>query len=226
MAERASGENAGSRWRAAPKDIAPLQVLAEPLGNGLTNVRWNAQSSAIAQARDGRLVITEHDKAPRIMALDAAQLQIGHLTYQSTAESIQFDLEVNDRSGGVAKESILSLSSPAVAAPQTAHEQLPRLNHQVVPQAAAAKVQAAAPAVVQPTVDVRRRLQRKRGPLFRHPRSKEGAERHYRCAARFGERAGGTGGGQSAGSARAGIALRRRPRRSRFGWKAICRRPT
>ena len=55
----------------APKEIAPLQVLAEPLGNGLINVRWNAQSPPIAQARDGRLVITEHDKAPRTMALDA-----------------------------------------------------------------------------------------------------------------------------------------------------------
>ena len=126
----------------APKDIAPLQVLAEPLGNGLINVRWNAQGPLMAQARDGRLVITEHDKAPRTMALDAGQLKIGHLTYQSTAESIEFDLEVNDRSGSVAKESILAVVPPANAAPQAAHEQIPVIKTQVIPQPEPPKVQA------------------------------------------------------------------------------------
>ena len=127
----------------APKDIAPLQVLAEPLGNGLINVRWNAQSPLIGQARDGRLVITEHDKAPRTMALDAGQLKIGHLTYQSTAESIEFDLEVNDRSGGVSKESILAVVPPANAAPQTPHEQIPIIKTQVIPQPEPPRVLAA-----------------------------------------------------------------------------------
>ncbi len=138
----------------APKDNAPLQVLAEPLGNGLINVRWNAQSPLIAQARDGRLVVTEHDKAPRIMALDVAQLKIGHLTYQSAAESIQFDLEVTDRSGGVAKESILSLSSPAGTAPQTPREAAAAVKPAVVAQAVPQKVQTAAPAIVQATAEV------------------------------------------------------------------------
>jgi len=131
----------------APKDIAPLQVLAEPLGNGLINVRWNAQGPLIAQARDGRLVITEHDKAPRTMALDAGQLKIGHLTYQSTAESIEFDLEVNDRSGGVAKESILAVVPPANAAPQAPHEPIAIIKTQVIPQPAPPKVEA--PVVVE-----------------------------------------------------------------------------
>ena len=138
----------------APKDTAPLQLMAEPLGNGLVNVRWNAQSSSIAQARDGRLVITEHDKAPRTMALDVAQLKIGHLTYQSAAESIQFDLEVNDRSGAVAKESILSLSSPAGSTPQTPREPVATGKPQVTPQAAPPKGQTPAPAIVQPEAEV------------------------------------------------------------------------
>ena len=133
----------------APKDIAPLQLLAEPSGNGLINVRWNAQSPVIEQARDGRLVITEHDKAPRMIALDVAQLKIGHLTYQSAADSIQFDLEVNDRSGAVAKESILSLSSPAGSAPQTAREPTATVKPQAAPPAAPAKIQTPAPAAVQ-----------------------------------------------------------------------------
>jgi len=139
---------------AAPKDNAPVQLLAEPLGNSLINVRWNAQSPLIAQARDGRLVITERDKAPRIMALDVAQLKIGHLTYQSAAESIQFDLEVNDRSGAVAKESILSLTSPANAVPQTPREPVATVKPQVIPQAAAPTVQTPAPPIVQATAEV------------------------------------------------------------------------
>ncbi len=139
---------------AAPKDIAPLQLLAEPSGNGLINVRWNAQSPVIEQARDGRLVITEHDKAPRMIALDVAQLKTGHLTYQSAAESIQFDLEVNDRSGAVAKESILSLSSPAGSQPQTPREPVATVKPQVVPPAAPAKIQTPAPAAVQAAAQV------------------------------------------------------------------------
>ena len=134
----------------APKESTPLQLLAEPLSNGLINVRWNAQSSSIAQARDGRLVITERDKPSRTMVLDVAQLKIGHLTYQSAAESIQFDLEVNDSSGAVAKESILSLSSPAGSPPQTPREPVAA----VKPQAAPPKVQEPAPPIVQAVVEV------------------------------------------------------------------------
>ena len=130
----------------APQDTAPLHVLAEPLGNGLINVRWNAQSAVIAQAKDGRLVIMEHDKAPRTIGLDAEQLKIGHLTYQATAESIEFDLEVNDRSGAVAKESILALAPAASAAGQTPREQAATIKSQTVPPAAPPKQTAAQPA--------------------------------------------------------------------------------
>ena len=69
------------------------------------------------------------------------------MTYQSTAESIEFDLEVNDGSGGVAKESILAVVPPANAAPQAAHEQIAIVKTQVIPQPPPPKVQA--PAVVE-----------------------------------------------------------------------------
>ncbi len=95
----------------------PLQVRVEPLGNGLIDVRWNPQSASIAQARDGRLVITEHNRQPRILALEAEQLKTGHLTYQSASESVEFDLEVVDRSGAITKESILALQAP-ISLPQ------------------------------------------------------------------------------------------------------------
>ena len=96
---------------------APLQVRVEPLGNGLIDIRWNPQSASIAQARDGRLVIRERNQQPRTLALDAEQLRTGHLTYQSAAESVAFDLEVVDRSGTIVKESILALQAP-ISSPQ------------------------------------------------------------------------------------------------------------
>ena len=46
-------------------------------------------------------MITEYNQQPRILALDAEQLKTGHLTYQSAAESVEFDLEVVDRSGAI-----------------------------------------------------------------------------------------------------------------------------
>jgi len=114
----------------APKDNvpvpvavdSPLQVRVELLGNGLIDVRWNPQSTLVAQARDGRMVITEPNQHPRTLALGLEQLKTGHLTYQSVAESVEFNLEVVDRSGAVSKESILALQAPArpaqpVAAP-------------------------------------------------------------------------------------------------------------
>jgi len=101
-----------------PKDSFPLQIQVESLGNGLINVRWNSQSGSIAHARDGRLVITEQEQPPRILALAAAQLKIGHLTYQASSERIKFDLEVTDSSGAIAKESILSLASAISSGPQ------------------------------------------------------------------------------------------------------------
>ena len=143
----------------APKDSAtpqasvepaPLQVRVEPLGKGLIDVRWNPQSASIAQARDGRLVITEPNQKPRILPLESAQLKTGHLTYQSVAESIEFDLEITDRSGAIVKESVLALQSPTSSPQPTG----------IPPQAATAQPQnipiqpaiAEVPQVSQPSV--------------------------------------------------------------------------
>ena len=122
---RARSSKAPGMVASVPKDNVPLQirvepplqVRVEPLGNGLIDVRWNPQSASIAQARDGRLVIVEHNRQPRTLALDAEQLHTGHLTYQSAAESVEFDLEVVDHSGAIVKESILALQAP-ISSPQ------------------------------------------------------------------------------------------------------------
>ena len=124
---RAHSSKAPGMVPSTPKDTVPLQVRVEPplqmrvelLGNGLIDVRWNPQSASIAQARDGHLVITEPNRQPRTLALGEAQLRTGHLTYQSVAESVEFDLEVIERSGAIAKESILALQTPVSSSQPT-----------------------------------------------------------------------------------------------------------
>ncbi len=133
---RAHSSTAPTPVASAPKDNAPqqvqaqppvqarvespLQVRVEPLGKGLIEVRWNPQSAALAQARVGRLVITEHNQKPRVLSLESGQLKTGHLTYQSASDSIQFDLEIVDRSGAAVKESVLALQSPTSSQQLTA----------------------------------------------------------------------------------------------------------
>jgi len=110
------------RWMPRAKPVTPpqpvsaaLKLEAEPQGTGMINIKWNAGSSAVSQAREGRLVIMERDQQPETIALAPEQLKIGHLSYGSTAESVGLRLEVVDRSGAIAKESV-SLNTPRAAA--------------------------------------------------------------------------------------------------------------
>ncbi|HTB11135.1 MAG TPA: TonB family protein [Bryobacteraceae bacterium] len=131
------------RWSPGPKQKAlatvaafPFQLEVEARGDDL-NVRWNPRSAPIAEARDGRLVIMEGDQQPpRIIPLNPQQLTSGHVYYRSSAERVQFQLEIVDHSGAISRESVLALSTPsAVAAPLSSPQQTGN------PQAAAKKVQ-------------------------------------------------------------------------------------
>jgi hypothetical protein len=99
---------------AAPAPAAPLQLEVEAQGNGL-NVRWNQQSATIAEALVGRLVVRDGDRPTQVIALDRDQLTSGHVYYQSSAERIEFHLEVANAIGAVVKESVLALSSKPAA---------------------------------------------------------------------------------------------------------------
>jgi protein TonB len=125
----------------------PLQMQVESQGNGILNVRWNPQSTAVIQAREGRLVITEREQQTRTIALSPEQLKIGHLYYQSPVERVEFRMEIVDRSGGVAKESVLALSSGANAEPSAGPPVAPSLDQ---PSTESAKTQKAPPADSQP----------------------------------------------------------------------------
>jgi hypothetical protein len=106
--------------------VFPLQLDVEARGNGF-NIEWNPQSAPITQAREGRIVILEDDKRPRIISLGLQELTNGHLYYRSSAERLQFQLEIVDRAGRFSRASVLALSSTfspvvrPVTSPQPVH---------------------------------------------------------------------------------------------------------
>jgi hypothetical protein len=102
--------SASTRKTPATTQVFPLQLDVEANGNGL-NIRWNPQSAVVTHAREGHLVILEDDRKPRTIPLDQQLLTIGHVYYRSSAERLQFQLEIVDTSGRISKESVLALSS-------------------------------------------------------------------------------------------------------------------
>jgi len=105
------GSSAGASQKALPTTTAfPLQLDVEAQGNAL-NIRWNPHSALVTQAREGHLVILEVNRQPRVIPLDRQLLTSGHVYYRSSAERIQFQLEIVDNSGRISRESVLALSS-------------------------------------------------------------------------------------------------------------------
>lgn len=102
--------SASTRKTPATTQVFPLQLDVEANGNGL-NIRWNPQSAVVTHAREGRLVILEGDRKPQTIPLDQQLLTSGHVYYRSSAERLQFQLEIVDNSGRISKESVLALSS-------------------------------------------------------------------------------------------------------------------
>jgi protein TonB len=102
--------------RAPAAAPSALQLQVEAKGAGL-NVRWDRQSPAIVRAREGRLWITESGGPPDIVELSIEDLKNGQVYYQSSADRLQFRLEVLDETGRLTRESVLALSSRRAAAP-------------------------------------------------------------------------------------------------------------
>ncbi len=131
----------------------PLQLQATPESNGSINLRWNPQSTLIGQAREGRLVITENNQKPRTVGVSLDQLKFGHMSYPAQSERVEFRLEVVDRSGAVAEESILALVPPsALKAATSVPQQSPAAAVVQTPAQAAAPAPAASPIEETPTV--------------------------------------------------------------------------
>lgn len=102
--------SASTQKSPATTALFPLQLEVEAKGDGL-NIRWNPKSAPVVQAREGHLAILEDKKPPRIIPLDRQLLTRGHLYYRSSAERLDFQLEIVENSGRVSTESVLALSS-------------------------------------------------------------------------------------------------------------------
>lgn len=124
------------RRAAAPKPAQipqGLQVQVKSEGQGLLSIRWNPQSAPVRRAREGRLIVTDPNQQSRIVQLGAEELKAGHVYYQSSVDRLNFELEVTDASGGVVKESIVSIApeaAPAAAAAAPAQTAPPNQNLQ------------------------------------------------------------------------------------------------
>jgi protein TonB len=109
--------------------VAPsnLQMVVQPQGKGLLSVRWNPQSAPVVQAREGRLVVLESNQQPKVVQLQAEELKIGHVYYETSAERLELRLEVVDAAGAVVRESVLALPSGTTAsgAPEPASAPTP-----------------------------------------------------------------------------------------------------
>ena len=100
---------------ATPAAPTALLLSVESQDNGLISLRWNAASVPVTQAREGRLRIVEEQKPPRTVPMNAAQLSAGHLFYESSADRVQFDLEVVEKSGETVHESVVAGQKPEPA---------------------------------------------------------------------------------------------------------------
>ncbi len=118
---RGSGSRNGSL---TPENTVSFAVDSD--ANGLITLRWNAQSKPVAAARDGRLTILEDQKAPRTVALNAAQLSMGRLYYESAAQRVEFHLAITETSGAVVTQSVAAQGSAPVQAAQDNTQQQPQ----------------------------------------------------------------------------------------------------
>jgi hypothetical protein len=105
----------------------PFQLSVQAQGDGV-EVLWDAQSTPLADAHEGRLVIMAPQKRPRVVTLDPHQLASGHIYYRTSAGDLSFWLEIIDSAGKIEKESVLALAStPAGASPTARQLRLPGL---------------------------------------------------------------------------------------------------
>jgi periplasmic protein TonB len=92
-----------------------LQLTLESQGSGL-NIRWNPESEPVVNAREGRLVIKEGDQKVQTLLFDSQQLKTGYVYYESTAERLEFQMEVVNAAGVIAEASVMALPSRTAVA--------------------------------------------------------------------------------------------------------------
>ena len=100
------------RWLFTLRGVAPvpasgtLNLAAEPMPNGLVDIRWDPASAPVVRARQGRLLITEPQRPLETLRLESDQLKAGHLAFQPLGNRVGFQMGVTDDSGVVTKDSV------------------------------------------------------------------------------------------------------------------------
>lgn len=138
-------------WLPQPAKTAAatgLQLSLESQDNGLISLRWNPASVPVREAREGRLRIVEEQKPPRTVPMNAAQLSAGHLFYESSAERVQFELEVVEKSGATVHETVIAGQKPEPAPVQAGEPTASTAAATTAPDASGSATAAVNPAAV------------------------------------------------------------------------------
>lgn len=92
----------------------PIEMRAEPQGDTIL-LSWNRNSPALQSATDGVLKIDDGPQH-RQMALDHAELATGLILYKPVSSDVVFRLEIREKEGQRAVESVEAVGTPASAA--------------------------------------------------------------------------------------------------------------
>jgi periplasmic protein TonB len=93
-----------------------LQLTVESEGSGL-NIRWNPESEPVVNGRQGRLVFKERNQQVQTLLFDPQQLKTGYVYYESAAEQLEFQMEIVETTGAIAKASVIALPSRTPVVP-------------------------------------------------------------------------------------------------------------
>ena len=107
----------------------PLKLEVEALRDGL-NVRWNPESTAIKRAVRGYLSILQPDRSNQNMTLSLEDLSRGYVYFRTSAERVEFQMELIDSHDGRERESTLVVF-PTIARAHAEPSPLPKTQGRV-----------------------------------------------------------------------------------------------
>jgi len=97
--------------------VHPFKLQVDSTANGQIGIRWDPRSTALIKATQGRMEILEQGQVARTAALTPEQMAMGHLFYRSSADHVEFRMQVVGAGGATLKESILAIAPTPPVSP-------------------------------------------------------------------------------------------------------------
>jgi hypothetical protein len=110
VAETPTQTETAASGTAPVSDENALALTVTPLPRQL-DIRWNRESEAIKESKEGVMRITE-DGITEALPLDQNQLRDGYVAYAPKTTDVSIRLEVTGRNGQTTSESVRSVAIP------------------------------------------------------------------------------------------------------------------